>query len=109
MKKPARIKTAEPLAILAAIGAVIGLAAIPVALLTARSLAQSWYWPRLAPLAWSVRAWRYVFSPTAEVLPSLATSLIVATIVTLFAVIVALPASRVLAWQEFRGKRAVLF
>jgi putative spermidine/putrescine transport system permease protein len=105
MKKPARIKTAEALAVIA----VILLAAIPMALLSARSLAQSWYWPRLAPPALSVRAWRYVFSPTAEVLPSLAMSLIVATAVTLLAVIVALPASRALAWEEFRGKRAVLF
>jgi putative spermidine/putrescine transport system permease protein len=105
MKKPARIKTADALAVTA----VIGLAAIPLALLTARSLAQSWYWPRLAPPDWSARAWRYVFSPTAEVLPSLATSLSVATMVTLFAVIVALPAARALAWGEFRGKRAVIF
>ncbi len=105
MKKPTLIKVAEALAVIAA----IGLAATPLALLTVRSLAQSWYWPRLAPPAWSLRAWRYVFSPTAEVLPSLATSLSVALVVTLLAVIVALPASRVLAWEEFRGKRAVLF
>jgi putative spermidine/putrescine transport system permease protein len=105
MKRPARIKKARALAVTA----VIGLATIPLALLTARSLAQSWYWPSLAPPTWSVRAWRYVFSPTAEVIPSLATSLSVATVVTLFAVMVALPAARVLAWEEFCGKRAVLF
>jgi putative spermidine/putrescine transport system permease protein len=105
MKKSARIKTAEWLAVIA----VIGLAAIPVTLLGARSLAQSWYWPSLAPPAWSARAWRYVFSPAAEVLSSLATSLSVAMIVTLLALIVAAPASRALAWEEFRGKRAVLF
>jgi len=105
MKKPAPVKVAKALAVIA----VTGLAATPLALLTARSLAQSWYWPSLAPPAWSARAWRYVFSPAAEVLPSLATSLSVALAVTLLAVIVALPASRVLAWQEFRGKRAALF
>jgi putative spermidine/putrescine transport system permease protein len=105
MKKPARIKAAEALGVIA----IIGLAAIPLALLTARSLAQSWYWPRLAPTDWNLRAWRYVFSPTAEVLPSLATSLSVATFVTFLAVIVALPAARTLAWDEFRGKRAVIF
>jgi putative spermidine/putrescine transport system permease protein len=105
MKMSARIKTAETLAVIA----VIGLAAIPVTLLAARSLAQSWYWPSLAPPAWSVRAWRYVFSPAAEVLASLAMSISVAMMVTLFALIVALPAARSLAWEEFRGKRAVLF
>jgi putative spermidine/putrescine transport system permease protein len=105
VKKPAKTKVAEALAV-AAVG---GLAAIPVALLGARSFAQSWRWPGLAPQAWSARAWRYVFSPVAEVLPSMATSLLVATIVTMLAVIIALPASRTLAWEEFRGKRAALF
>jgi putative spermidine/putrescine transport system permease protein len=105
VKKPTPTKVAEALAVIA----VIGLVAIPLALLASRSLAQSWYWPSLAPLAWSLRSWRYVFSPAAEVLPSLATSLSVALAVALLAVIVALPASRVLAWQEFRGKRAVIF
>jgi putative spermidine/putrescine transport system permease protein len=105
MKRPTPIKAAKALAVIA----IIGLAAIPLALLASRSLAQSWYWPSLAPPAWSLRAWRYVFAPTAEVLPSLITSLSVALAVTLLAVIVALPASRALAWQEFRGKRAVIF
>lgn len=105
MKKPTPTKVAGALAVIA----VIGLAATPLAMLASRSLAQSWYWPSLAPPAWSLRSWRYVFSPAAEVLPSLATSLSVALAVTLLAVIVALPASRVLAWQEFRGKRAVIF
>lgn len=94
---------------LVAMIAVSGLAVIPLALLAARSLAQNWYWPSMLPPVWSLRAWRYVFSGTAEVLPALATSLSVALAVTLLAVTVALPASRVLAWQEFRGKRAVIF
>jgi putative spermidine/putrescine transport system permease protein len=94
---------------LVAMIAVSGLAAIPVALLAVRSLAQNWYWPSLLPPVWSLRAWRYAFSASAEVLPALTTSLSVALAVTMLAVTVALPASRVLAWQEFRGKRAVIF
>ncbi|MFN0086324.1 MAG: ABC transporter permease [Blastocatellia bacterium] len=82
---------------------------IPVILLAARSLAQSWRWPALWPPGWSLRAWRYVFSETAEVLPALGASLGLAAAVTLLAALVSLPAARVLAWQEFRGKRAVLF
>lgn len=105
MKNPAKIKAAETIAVIA----VCIWAAAPVALLAARSLAWSWYWPALAPRAWSLRAWQYVFSPFAEVLPALATSLTVALVVTAAAVMVALPAARVLAWEEFRGKRIVLF
>lgn len=93
----------------AALLAISGLAAIPLLLLALRSLAQAWYWPALLPPAWGVRAWCYIFSPTAEVLPALGVSSIIALAVTLLAVLVALPAARVLAWQEFRGKQAVLF
>lgn len=93
----------------AALLAISGLTAIPLVLLATRSLAQAWYWPNLLPPAWSLRAWRYIFSPTAEVLPGLATSTVIALAVTFLAVLVALPAARVLAWQEFRGKHAVLF
>ncbi len=89
--------------------AVSGVAVIPLLLLAARSLAQSWFWPSLLPPVWSIRAWQYVFSPTAEVFPALTTSLTIALAVTLLAVTVSLPAARVLAWQEFRGKRAVIF
>lgn len=89
--------------------AISGLAVIPLLLLVMRSFAQRWFWPTLLPSAWSLRAWQYAFSPTAEILPALATSLSIALLVTLLAVLVALPAARVLAWQEFRGKRAVIF
>ena len=88
---------------------VASLALIPPVLLAARSLAQSWFWPALLPPVWSLRAWQYVFSPSAEILPALAVSLSIALLVTLLAVITALPAARVLAWREFRGKRAVIF
>ncbi|MDX2034223.1 MAG: ABC transporter permease subunit [Blastocatellia bacterium] len=89
--------------------AIGGLALIPVLLLAARSLAQSWRWPALWPQSWSLRAWRYVFSETADVLPALGASLSLALTVTLLAVLVSLPAARALAWHEFRGKRAVIF
>ncbi|MCI0388286.1 MAG: ABC transporter permease subunit [Acidobacteria bacterium] len=93
----------------AALLAIIGLAALPLLLLATRSLAQAWYWPALTPAAWSVRAWRYIFSPTAEVAPALTTSAGIALAVTILAVAVALPAARMLAWQEFRGKQAAIF
>jgi putative spermidine/putrescine transport system permease protein len=89
--------------------AISALAAIPLLLLALRSLAQAWYWPALLPPVWSLRAWRYLFSSTGEVLSALAASATIALTVTLLAILVALPAARVLAWQEFRGKQAVLF
>ena len=101
--------TANNLGRVAALAAIGGLAALPLFLLVMRSLAKAWYWPALLPPDWSVRAWRYVFSPTADVWSALLTSSGIALLVTLLALMVALPAARVLAWQEFRGKRTVLF
>ena len=101
--------TANKAGWIASLLAISGLAALPLILLATRSLAHAWYWPALLPPVWSIRAWRYVFSPAAEVLPALLTSSVIALAVTLLAVMVALPAARTLAWQEFRGKHAVLF
>jgi len=87
----------------------VALALVPVLLLGLWSLARAWYWPALLPREWGLRAWAYVLSPSAEVLTALATSVGIASAVTLLAVAVALPASRALALCDFRGKRALLF
>jgi putative spermidine/putrescine transport system permease protein len=88
---------------------VTGLAIIPPALLLIWSFARSWYWPALLPREWSVRAWQYVFSPTADVFSALITSLSIALAVTILALLSALPAARVLAFEEFRGKQLLMF
>jgi putative spermidine/putrescine transport system permease protein len=88
---------------------VIALALAPVALLVLWSFARAWYWPALLPREWSLRAWSYVFSPAADILPALATSTGLALMVTLLSLIVALSAARALALHEFAGKRALLF
>lgn len=88
---------------------VLLLAVVPVLLLAVWSLARAWYWPALLPREWSLRAWAYVFSPAADILPSLLASTGIALTVTALALIVALPAGRALALEEFAGKRALLF
>ena len=85
------------------------LAVLPMALLAVYSFARSWFWPDIAPKEWSTAAWRYVFSQESGFGSSLASSSGIAVIVSLIAVGVALPGARALAWQEFRGKRSLLF
>jgi putative spermidine/putrescine transport system permease protein len=85
------------------------LAALPLALLAVLSLSRHWYWPQLLPAEWSVRSWRYVISGDGGVGTALLTSAFIAVAVALVAVMVATPAARALALQEFRGKRLVLF
>ncbi|MGE0103406.1 MAG: ABC transporter permease [Blastocatellales bacterium] len=89
--------------------AVIALATIPVLLLVVWSFSRGWFWPALLPAEWSLRAWRYVADPGAEVAPSLLASFGLASAVTIASLLIALPAARALAWHDFRGKRAVFF
>jgi putative spermidine/putrescine transport system permease protein len=92
-----------------AVIAVIGMAVIPLALLVLWSLARAWFWPALLPREWSLRAWEYVISPSTDVFNAVSLSVGIAISVTLFALMVALPAARALALYEFRGKRLMLF
>ena len=85
------------------------LAMLPLTLLFVYSFGRSWFWPQIAPKQWDISAWRYVFSEDSGVLSSTVVSAVIAVAVSLVAVVVSLPAARVLAWREFRGKSAVLF
>ncbi len=92
-----------------AITMVSGLAVVPLVLLAVWSFARAWFWPALLPREWSMRAWAYVFLPSADVLDALWLSVGIALAVTLLALVVALPTARALAMYEFRGKRMLLF
>lgn len=85
------------------------LATSPILLLTAYSFGRTWLWPDLAPRTWDASAWSYVFSRESGLASSFTISAGIAAIVTLIAVVFALPAARALAWRQFRGKRALLF
>ncbi|HTM51423.1 MAG TPA: ABC transporter permease subunit [Bryobacteraceae bacterium] len=93
----------------AAIIATVTAAAAPVALLGLWSFAKGWYWPALLPREWSPRAWTYAAAPEAGIAGALASSVLIALLVTALSVAVAIPAGRALAHQDFPGKRAVLF
>ncbi len=71
------------------------------------SFAFGWFFPNLLPQQWSTRAWLYLFSPTARVGEALVNSVLLALAVVLLALVIGLPAGRVLGLHEFRGKRIV--
>jgi putative spermidine/putrescine transport system permease protein len=87
---------------------VIGVVALPVLLLLIRSFARGWYWPRVLPHEFSLRAWHYVFSSSSGIPAAIGVSSGIALAVTLLSLAVSLPAARVLALDEFRGKRLLL-
>ena len=82
------------------------------------SFAFRWNWPNVFPTEWwwqargesrRLLAWDYVFSPISRVLESTANTVIIALIVTLICIIISLPAARVIARENFRGKSFVEF
>ena len=82
---------------------------LPLAPLLIWSVSFRWFFPDVLPAAWSLRAWRYVFAPTSQVLAAIGYSLLVATAVTLLSILIGIPAGRALGLHQFRGKTAVQF
>jgi len=71
------------------------------------SFAFRWFFPNLLPSEWGLSAWQYVFSDASRVGEGLFNSLLIAMLVSLFSIIVGLPAARAIALHEFRGKAVV--
>lgn len=69
--------------------------------------AHGWFFPDLLPPTWTLRTWRYLVSPSARVGEALWNSVAIAGGVVALAVLVGLPAARVLALYRFRGRAAV--
>lgn len=68
------------------------------------SFAFRWNFPDLAPSAWSLDAWRYVFSSSSRVVEGLLNSTLIAGAVSLLCIVLGLPAARALALHDFRGR-----
>jgi putative spermidine/putrescine transport system permease protein len=88
---------------------VLVLLALPIIPLLVWSFAGGWFFPALLPAGWTLRAWRYLASPSSQVPRALLDSSLVALWVTLLALLVGLPAGRALGLARFRGKRLVEF
>ncbi|MGQ0540234.1 MAG: ABC transporter permease [Blastocatellia bacterium] len=84
-------------------------ALVPFFLLGISSIAANWRFPLVLPTELSLRAWSYLSSSASGVLPASGNSVFIASIVTVLSMLISLPASRVLALQRFRGKKAIMF
>jgi putative spermidine/putrescine transport system permease protein len=71
------------------------------------SFAFRWNFPDLWPSQWSLKAWRYLLSPSSRVGEGLLTSLEIALAVCALSILVGLPAARGLALYQFRGKALI--
>ena len=76
---------------------VIGLTTIlllPLLPLVIWAFSQRWLYPAVLPTEWGLRAWRYILAPNTRALEALGNSLAVALLVTVLALLIALPAGR---------------
>ncbi len=86
---------------------IVGLLLTPFVPLVLASLADGYFHPQVVPERVSLRAWRLVLGTGSAGWHALATSVVVALLVTGIAMLVAVPAGRVLGTRPFRGRRAV--
>ncbi|MBI1386082.1 MAG: ABC transporter permease subunit [Rhizobiales bacterium] len=82
---------------------------LPLLPLAIWSGAFNWFFPSLLPSVWSTRAWAYVFSPTAAILPALWNSAVIAGGTVAISLLIGIPAGRAIGLYDFRGKRLVEF
>lgn len=87
----------------------LGLLLLPFVPLVLWSFAKGWFFPALLPAAWTLRGWQYIGDPVSQVPSALRQTILVAALVTVLALIVALPAGRALGQHRFRGKGLVEF
>ena len=89
----------------------------PIIPVIIQSFAFQWHWPDLLPRVWwwSVRAdstfplaWDYVLSPYSHVFEAAGNTLFISLSVTLLALILCLPAARVLVSPHFKWKTQIL-
>jgi putative spermidine/putrescine transport system permease protein len=71
------------------------------------SFTKQWPWPLLFPEKWSLDSWNYLFSISGRAGEGLVNSLIVAGITLVGNLLLGIPAARVLAQNEFKGKMIV--
>jgi putative spermidine/putrescine transport system permease protein len=81
--------------------ALVGLLAFviigPITNLALWSFAERWYFPYKLPVSWGVRYWEVVFRPTGVAMQSLVTSVSIAMLTVVVALVVSIPAGYALA------------
>lgn len=80
---------------------------LPMVPLLIWSFSFRWYFPQVLPSEYSLRAWRYVFSPISGVLESLWNTILISGGATFVSILVGVPAGRALGCYKFRGKTLV--
>src|SRR5215210_7610116 len=104
--------TARIIAATAAKAAAVALFAFllfgPLANLALWSVAERWYAPFKLPVSYGLRYWEVVFRPTGDAMSSLATSVGIASLVVVVALLVSVPAAYALASLKLPWRTGVM-
>lgn len=101
-------------AALATLGKAAALAAFafllfgPIANLVLWSVAERWYTPFKLPVSYGLRYWEVVFRPTGDAMSSLATSVGIASLVVVVALLVSVPAGYALARLKLPWRTGIM-
>ncbi len=90
-----------------AITALLAFLVAPIVPLFVWSISFRWFYPAILPTEYSNRAWLEVITPHNDVLGVAWNTVLIAVVVTLFSILLGVPAGRALGLYEFRGKRLV--
>lgn len=109
-----RLSTFQKIYLLLFAGFILG----PFIPLVIQSFAFRWAWPDILPSTWWLEqreqsmlplAWDYVLSPYSRLWEATLNTVLIGLAVTAICLLICLPAARVLAREEFRGKAAFEF
>lgn len=109
-----RLSTFQKIYLLLFAGFILG----PFIPLVIQSFAFRWAWPDILPSTWWIEqreqsmlplAWDYVLSPYSRLWEATLNTVLIGLAVTAICLLICLPAARVLAREEFRGKAAFEF
>lgn len=81
----------------------------PITNLILWAFTEKWYYPHLLPLEYGVSYWSRVFASRGDAIPALFTSISIAVLVVLVALILAIPAGYALARLKLPGRSLILF
>ncbi len=99
-------RTVRPLRHLG-VGLLLIALALPILPLAVWSVSFRWFYPDVVPSVWSLEAWVAVLSPANNLAAATADTVAVASLVTVLATLIGVPAGRALGLNEFPGKRVV--
>jgi putative spermidine/putrescine transport system permease protein len=80
---------------------------LPMFVVIIWAVSKSWAWPSILPTEWGIRSIEYLINPRNKTLNILANSLLISMLVTIFTLIITIPAGKALGQYDFYGKEVV--